>query len=81
VPDDENPSVYRIGIKGFIYSFMLSVGNDTIWQGVIETSAQKCFDQFNGSGEGMNEGCDGLIDLYLTSNLLGFMSIFLFSDS
>jgi hypothetical protein len=63
VPDEEDPSVNRIGIKGFVYSFMLSVGNDTIWQGPIETSAQKCFDQFNESGEGSNEGCEGLIDL------------------
>jgi hypothetical protein len=63
VPDEENPSAYRLDMKGFVYSFLLSVGNDTIWQGVIETSAQKCFDQFNGSGEGTNKGCEGLTDL------------------
>jgi hypothetical protein len=63
VRDEENPSIYQVDMKGFVYSFLLSVGNDTIWQGVIETSAQKCFDQFNGSGEGFNDGCDGLINM------------------
>jgi hypothetical protein len=57
VPKEDNPELFRTDYRGLIYSFLLSVGNDTIWQSVIENAAKTCFEQFDGSNEGYE--CNG----------------------
>jgi hypothetical protein len=48
----------EVDYKGIVYSFLLSVGNSTIWAPIIETSMKTCYEQFNYAGEGYY--CDGL---------------------
>lgn len=49
--------------EGMVYSFLLSVGNDTAWLPVITASTQRCTDQFGGNDEGFD--CDVIpISLY-----------------
>lgn len=43
-------------INGLIYSFMLSIGNDSAWLPVITASTSRCYDQYGGNDEGMDCG-------------------------
>jgi hypothetical protein len=62
-PNDQNPEVYKVDYKGLIYSFLLSVGNNTIWKNTIETSSKTCFEQFDGANEGYD--CGGTCKMFL----------------
>lgn len=42
--------------SGFIHSFMLSVGNETIWEPVITNAINRCFSQNEGSDQGFDCG-------------------------
>lgn len=54
--EDGTPAPGTIQKTGLIYSFMLSVGNDTQWAPVITGSSEKCISQFDGAGGEMD--CD-----------------------
>jgi hypothetical protein len=42
--------------KGFVYSFMMSVGNETIWEPVITNAISRCFTQNEGNDQGFDCG-------------------------
>jgi hypothetical protein len=42
--------------QGLVYSFLLSVGNDTSWEPIVKSSTQRCYDDNYGSVEGYQ--CD-----------------------
>ena len=60
---DEKGRVDRVIVNwhGLVYSFMLSVGNDTKWGPVLKEVVSKCDDE-NGSTDSGYE-CDGLIPM------------------
>lgn len=43
---------WNVDYRGLAYSFLLSVGNDTVWMPVIEGSTQRCYDDNLGAVEG-----------------------------
>jgi hypothetical protein len=49
----------RVDYTGLVYSFLLSVGNDSQWLPVLESSTKMCCDQLDGAGEGYT--CGGLV--------------------
>jgi hypothetical protein len=75
VANEDNPEVFRMDYKGLIYSFMLSVGNDTIWKSVIENTAKSCFEQFDGANEGYE--CKGLLGFTVVKDysLISFIPV------
>lgn len=52
--EDGSPAPGTIQADGLIYSFMLSVGNDTQWKPVISESSNNCVLQFDGAGGEMD---------------------------
>lgn len=50
---DAKPAVDPTGLA---YSFLLSVGNDTVWMPVIEGSTQRCYNDYIGAVDGFQ--CD-----------------------
>lgn len=55
---DDRSGLLEIDYTGLVYSFLLSVGNDSMWLPVVELSTKNCYDQFTGTnGEIV---CDGL---------------------
>lgn len=50
-PDDPKQPA-KIDPEGFVYSFLLSVGNDTAWEPVIRKSTRRCYDDNNGVSTG-----------------------------
>ena len=57
VDSEDGSGVLRMDYKGLIFSYLLSVGNDTRWVPVISTAAKTCFDHFDGANEGYS--CEG----------------------
>jgi hypothetical protein len=53
VESDDGSGKLIIDYRGLVYSFMMSVGNESIWTPVIETATKTCYDQFAGSDEGL----------------------------
>lgn len=49
---DDGSGLMKIDHTGLIYSFLLSVGNDTRWKPVLKESTKKCNEQYDGAGEG-----------------------------
>jgi hypothetical protein len=42
--------------EGFIYSFMLSIGNESIWEPVITNAINRCFSEFASINDGYDCG-------------------------
>lgn len=47
----------ELKIQGIINSFLMSVGNDSMWLPVLQQSVNTCFDQLNGSSD--KNFCEG----------------------
>jgi hypothetical protein len=52
VESDDGSGQLKVDYRGMVYSFMLSVGNESVWTPVIEISSKTCYDQFAGSEDG-----------------------------
>lgn len=42
---------FDVDWRGLVYSFLLSVNNDTQWNPVISETVQRCYDQFSNTNE------------------------------
>ena len=40
----------EINFRGLVYSFMLSIGNDSLWDPVVNNVVSRCYDQFGAVG-------------------------------
>lgn len=49
---ESNDGKYVVDPKGIAYSYLLSVGNDTVWEPVTKLSTQRCYDDLVGTVEG-----------------------------
>jgi hypothetical protein len=56
---DDGSGQYETDVTGIVNSFLLSVGNDTLWKPVLEISLARCNDQFKDYAEEFY--CSGLI--------------------
>lgn len=61
VNEDESKQV-DVDWRGLVYSFLLSVGNDTLWTPVVNETVKRCYEQFSNSGE---FDCKGQIPKHL----------------
>lgn len=50
--DSESSGKYNVNPKGLENSFMMSVGNDSAWLPVVQSSTQRCYEDNLGSVEG-----------------------------
>lgn len=46
---EEGQTVSDVDWKGLVYSFLLSVGNDTQWEPVLNLVCERCYQQFSGN--------------------------------
>lgn len=50
--DDGSQAPSEVDWRGLVYSFMLSVGNDTQWLPVVNASSYRCYTQYSESNNG-----------------------------
>lgn len=50
--ESESGETYGVDPKGLEHSFMISVGNDSAWLPVVQSSTQRCYEDNLGSVEG-----------------------------
>ena len=68
---DDVSDLTKVSYKGLVYSFLLSVGNDTRWVNTLESAAKSCISQFDGANEGYD--CESSCFFFLLENLLNFL--------
>jgi hypothetical protein len=56
---DDGSGPLKINQQGMVDSFMLSVGNDSLWTPLVESSVKICYDQFADAGGDLE--CEGLL--------------------
>ena len=62
VTNDDGSTHSDVSAEGLIYSFLLSVGNDTQWSPVINNTVARCYSQFSDTNEFY---CKGAIPSFL----------------
>lgn len=66
---NEDGSVAQVDVdpRGLIYSYLLSVGNDTLWLPVVTNSVNRCYEQFSEQNNAYD--CDVIpLNLFIVIN-------------